>query len=82
VSAKEHDKKERPKANESNCKIEKENDLAPSLVVPNPISTYRPRVPYPQTLYALFHSKKDKQRDDILETFKQVKVNLSFFRRV
>jgi len=44
--------------------------------------TYKPRVSYPQALDTPFHSKKDKQRDDVLETFKQVKVNLPLLEAI
>jgi len=40
------------------------------------IGTYKPKVPYPQALDAPFPSRKDKHREGILETFKQVNVNL------
>ena len=66
VSEKKHDKKERLKTIESDFESEKENVASPSLVVFDSIVTYKPRVPYPQTLDASFPSKKDKQRDDIL----------------
>ena len=45
----------------------------------SPISIpYEPRVPYPQALDApsTYGKGKDKQKEDILETFKQVKINL------
>ena len=43
---------------------------------------YKPRVPYPQALDVPFPSRKDKQRDDILKTFKQVKVNLPLLEAI
>jgi len=75
VSEKEHDKKGL-KTLESDLDSEKENDPSPSPVVFNSSVTYKSRVSYPQTLDAPFPSRKDKKRDDILETFTQVKVNL------
>jgi len=44
--------------------------------VSNPNATYKLRVSYPQALGVPLPSKKDNQRDDILETFDQVKINL------
>jgi len=44
--------------------------------------TYKPMVSYHQALDAPFHSKKDEQRDDILETSKQVKVNPPSWKRL
>ena len=82
VSEKKHDKDERLETIESDIEIEKENDPSPSSVMSNPIVTYEPRVPYPQALDAPFPSKKNKQRDDILETFKQVKVNLPLLEAI
>ena len=76
VSEKEHDKKERLKTLESDLESEKKNDPSPSPAVFDSSVTYKPRVPYPQALDAPCPYRKDKQRDDILETFKQVKVNL------
>jgi len=76
VSEKEHDKEERLKTIESDLDTEKENDPSPCPFVSDPTMTYKPRVPYPHALDAPFPYKKDKQRDDILETFKQVKVTL------
>jgi len=76
VSEKEHDKKERLKTLESGLESEKKNDPSPSPVVFDSSVIYKPMVPYPQPLEVPFPSRKDKQRDDILETFKQVKVNL------
>ena len=82
VSEKKHDKDERLKTMESDLEIEKENDLSPSPVLSNPIVTYEPRVLYPQALDAPFLSKEDKQRDGILETFNQVKVNLPLLEAI
>ena len=48
----------------------------------DPVGTYKPKVPYSQALDAPFPSRKDKQREDILETFKQVKVNLSLLEAI
>jgi len=70
VSEKEHDKKERLKTLESDLEFEKENDPFLSPVVFDSSLTYKQRVPYPQALNAPFPSRKDKQRDDILKTFK------------
>jgi len=82
VSEKKHDKDEGLKTMESDHKIDKENDPSPSAVVSDPIVMYELRVPYPQALDAPFPFKKDKQRDDILETFKQVKANLPFLEAI
>ena len=70
VSEKEHGKEERLKTMESDLESEKENKSSPSPVVLDPTMTYKPRIPYLQALDASFPSKKDKQRDDILVTFK------------
>jgi len=43
---KEHDKEERPNANESDHEIEKENDSSPSPIVFNLIVTYKPKFLY------------------------------------
>jgi len=53
VSGKEPNKEERLKTIESDLEIEKEND-------PTPTVTYRPMVPYLQTLDASFPSKNYK----------------------
>ena len=82
VGKKEHDKEERPETLESDLEIEKENDLSSSPVVSDPIVLYKPRVPYPQALDAPFSSKKYKQRDDILETCKQVRSIFPFWKRL
>jgi len=82
VSQEEHDKKERLKTLESDLKFEKENEPSLSPVVFDSSVTYKPRVPCPQALDAPFPSRKDKQRDDILETFKQVKVNLPLLEAI
>jgi len=76
VGEKEHDKEEKHETIESDPEIEKENNLSPSPIVSGPIVPYKPRVSYPQALDAAFPSKKDNHRDDILETLKQVKVNI------
>ena len=75
MSEKENDKNERPKTIESDLEIEQVNDSSPFLIISGPIVTYEPRVLYPQGFDAPFSSNKDKQRDDILETCKQVNVN-------
>jgi len=54
----------------SDLKSKKENDPSPSPVLFDSSVTYEPRVPYPQASDTPFPSRKDKQRDDILETFK------------
>jgi len=82
VTEKEHDKKERLKSLESDLESEKENGPSPSPVVFESSVAYKPRVPYPQALDAPFPSTKDKQSDDILETFKQVKVNLPLLEAI
>ena len=82
VNEKKHDKDEGLKTMESDFEIKKENDPSPSPVVSDPIVAYEPRVPYPQALDTPFPSKKDKQKDDILETFKQVKVNLPLLKAI
>jgi len=82
VSEKEHDKEERVKTIGSDFEIKNENDPFPSPVVSGPIVTYKPRVLYPQALDESFPSKKYKQRDDILETFKQVEVNLPLLEAI
>ena len=68
VSEKKHDNKERPKTNETECEIE--SDSPPSSNVFDPVGTYKPRVLYPQALDAHFPFRKDKHKQDILETFK------------
>jgi len=50
--------------------------------VSNAIATYKPRLSDPQALDTPFPSKKDKQGDDILETFKHVKVNLPLLEAI
>ena len=82
VSDKEHDKDERLKTIENDLEIEKENDPSLAPLCLNPPVTYKLRVPHPQTLNASFPSKKDKQRDDIFETFKQDKVNLPLLEEI
>jgi len=80
VSEKKHDEKERPMTNETDCKIESDSP-APSNVF-NPFGMYKSRVPYPQTLGAPFLYRKYEHREDILETFKQVKVNLPLSKAI
>ena len=80
MSEKEHDEEERLKTMESD--LESANEPSPSPVVLDPTMTYEPKVPYPQALSAPFPSKQDKQRDDILETFKQGKVNLPLLEAI
>ena len=82
VSEKKHDKDERTKTMESDLEIAKENHPSPSPIMSDHTVTCEPKVPYPQALDAPFPSKKDKQRDDILETFKQVKVNLPLLEAI
>jgi len=82
VSKKEHDKEERLKTAECDLETEMENDPSPSRDVLDLIVTCKPRVPYPQASDAPFPSKKDKQRNDILDSFKQVKVNLPLFKAI
>ena len=48
----------------------------------DPIVVYKSRVTYPQALDAPFSSKKGKHREDILETFKKVRVNLSLLESI
>jgi len=72
VSEKKYDKEERARTNETDCQIE--SDSSPSSNVSDPVRPYKPGVPYLQALDAPFPSKKDKQRENILEIFKQVKV--------
>ena len=48
----------------------------------DPIVAHKPRVPYPQALDAPFSSKKGKHREDILETFKQVSINLPLLEAI
>ncbi|KAI5663025.1 hypothetical protein M9H77_22348 [Catharanthus roseus] len=59
-------------------KIEKE--LASSsnskTLESSPMASYKPKVPYPQALLPPPHLIKDNKREDILETLKQVKINL------
>ena len=62
--------------------LRKENEPSSSPIVFDPAVTYRPRLPYPQALDAPFPSTEDKQQDDILETFKQVKVNLPLLEAI
>ena len=74
VTEKKHDKKERLKT--------LENNPSPSPIVFDSSVTYKLRFPYPQALDVPFPSRKDKQRDDILETFKQAKVNLPLLEAI
>jgi len=58
-------------------------DLSPpSSLVSNPIVTFKLKVSYPQALEAPFPSKKDKQRYDIVESSKQVKINPSLLEAI
>jgi len=82
VAKKEHNKDEGSKTIKSNLETKKENDPSPSLIMSDPTVTYKPRVSYPQTLEAPFPSRKDKYRDDILETFKHVKINLPLLEAI
>ncbi|KAI5668096.1 hypothetical protein M9H77_17949 [Catharanthus roseus] len=41
-----------------------------------PMISYKPKVPFPQALLPPPHLRKDNKREDILETFKEVKINL------
>ena len=66
----------------SNLESKRKNDPSPSPIVSDHTVTYKPRVPCTQTLDAPFPSRKGKQRDDILETFKQVKVNLPLLEAI
>jgi len=81
VSEKKHDKEKRLKSIENDLEIERENDPFPSIVS-DPTMTFKLRVLYDQPLDASFPSKKDKLRDDILETFNQVEVNLPLLETV
>ena len=76
VSEKKHNKEKRPKTNEIDHEIE--NNSSPSSNSSDPVVAYKPRVPYPQILDEPFPSRKDKHREDILETFKRVRINLPF----
>ena len=71
-----HDKEEGLKTVETDLETKTKNDSSLSTVMYDSIITYKPKVPYPQALDTPFSTKKDKQRDDILEIFKQVKVNI------
>ena len=73
VSEKKYDKKKRSKTNETDCEIE--SDLSPSSNVFGPVMTSRARVPYHQALDAPFPTRKDRQREDILEAFRLVQAN-------
>ena len=70
-------KRKRLKTIESGLKTKKQNDSSPFPTVSDLIVTYKTRIPCPQALDAPFPFKKDKQRDDIIMTFMQVKANLS-----
>jgi len=65
-----HDKEEGLKSIMSDREIVKENNSSCSPIVYDSIVMCKLRVPHPQALDAPFPFKKDKQRDDILETFK------------
>jgi len=84
VSENESNKEERLRTMESDLQIEKENNPSPSPAMSNLTMTYKSRVPYPQAFFldAPFPSMKNKQRDDILETFIQVKVNLPLLEAI
>ncbi|KAI5648750.1 hypothetical protein M9H77_34755 [Catharanthus roseus] len=66
----------------SMTKIEKkrEKKLASSsnfkTLESSPTTSYKPKVPYPEALLPPPHLRKDNKREDILETLKQVKINL------
>ena len=66
----------------SDHESEKEDDPSPSPVMSNPILIYKLRVPYHQALDTPFSSKKDKQKDDILETLKHVKASLHLLKAI
>ncbi|KAI5652481.1 hypothetical protein M9H77_29668 [Catharanthus roseus] len=63
-------------------KIEKnvEKELASSSKYktpePSPMTSYKPKLPFPQALLPPPHLRKDNKMEDILETFKEVKINL------
>ncbi|KAI5677861.1 hypothetical protein M9H77_08811 [Catharanthus roseus] len=64
-------------------KIEKnvEKELASSSKYktpePSPVTSYKPKIPFPQALLPPPHLRKDNKIEDILETFKkEVKINL------
>ncbi|KAI5676350.1 hypothetical protein M9H77_07300 [Catharanthus roseus] len=44
----------------------------------SPMTSYKPKVPFPQSLLPPPHVRKDNKMEDILETFKEVKINLPF----
>jgi len=67
---------------ENDLEIAKGSDPSFSPIMFDPLITYKPRISYPQALNAPFPSKKYKQRDDILETFKQVKVRLPLLQTI
>ena len=77
VSEKKHDKKERLKTNEIDYEIE--SDSHSPLMCLTPLGHTNQVVPYPQALDAPFPFRKDKHGEDMLKTFKQVKVNLPPF---
>ena len=78
----ENDKDERLKTIETYLETERENDPSLSPIVFHLIVTNEPMVLYPQALDVPVPSKKDTHRDDILQTFKQVKINLSFLEAI
>ncbi|KAI5659590.1 hypothetical protein M9H77_28383 [Catharanthus roseus] len=42
----------------------------------SPMTSYKPKFPFPQALLPHPHLRKDNKMEDILETFKEVKINL------
>ncbi|KAI5649043.1 hypothetical protein M9H77_35048 [Catharanthus roseus] len=42
----------------------------------SPMTSYKPKVPFPQALLPPPHLRKDNKIEEILETFKEVKINL------
>ncbi|KAI5664239.1 hypothetical protein M9H77_23562 [Catharanthus roseus] len=42
----------------------------------SPMASYKPKVPFPQALLPPPHLRKDNKMEDILETFKEFKINL------
>ncbi|KAI5668570.1 hypothetical protein M9H77_18423 [Catharanthus roseus] len=65
-------------------KIEKnvEKELASSSKYktpqPSPMTSYKPKVPFPQALLPPPHLRKDNKMEDILETFQEVKSTFHF----
>ncbi|KAI5649973.1 hypothetical protein M9H77_35978 [Catharanthus roseus] len=60
--------------------VEKELAFSYKSKTPEPSSMtlYKPKVPFPQALLPHPHLRKDNKMEDILETFKEVKINLPF----